>query len=141
MRDSKILVNRVFRKRNKDPNHDNTNNNTHHGPQQKGQLERIVKGNPVKHQIDKDFHDTKNGKNHPIHKPLRIITLCFTFNRLKGLVGGVAKAHQARERRNAHTKDKNQQGSDTTSNGQEFLGYTRLFLCGSRKRVMRNRVE
>lgn len=101
---------------------------TYHGPQQEGQFERIVEGNPVKHKVHKDFQNTKNGKDNPVDKPLGIVSLGFALNRLERFEGRVHKAHEAGKRGNADAKDENQKSQNTTANHQELFGGFRLFL-------------
>ena len=39
-----------------------------HGPQEKGQLESIVKGDPVKEEISERFNHAVEGENNPVHE-------------------------------------------------------------------------
>jgi hypothetical protein len=104
-----------------------------HCPEQKGQLEGVVKGDPVEKNVDKDLDNGEKGKNDPVDQPLRIVALVFGFNRLEGLEGGVEKAHKTAERGNAHAKDNKESKQKASAQDDKLLGNFGLVLYRSSK--------
>ena len=93
------------------------------GPQEKGELEGVVKGNPVQQKVGKDLNDRKEGKNDPIDQPLCVVSLDLCFDGLKGLEGGVDKSNNAAKGTCSDTeKDKDGQ-QQTAAKDHVLLGH------------------
>mmetsp|Transcript_11611 Transcript_11611/g.20182 ORF Transcript_11611/g.20182 Transcript_11611/m.20182 type:complete len:201 (-) Transcript_11611:4-606(-) len=99
-----------------------------HGPGQKGDLKRVVKGDPVKEEIGKHLDYREEGVDHPVNEPLRHLARHPVFEGLEALEGGVDEADDAGDGSGADSEEDHYEEEGGASRGEVFLWHIGLIL-------------
>jgi len=109
-------------------------------PQQKGHLESVVKGDPVKQKAGKGFQDSKERKDNPVHHPLDIVSFILVLNALQSLESWVDKANQAAKKSSPHSEKEHDEKDRTPTSDKVLLGNLGCFLWDQKENTS-NRCE
>jgi hypothetical protein len=104
-----------------------------HGPKQEGELESVVKWNPVDEKVNEDLHDGEKGIDNPVNQPLRVLPSVFRFDCLKRLVRRIHKSNDTAKTTSTDSHENESAKDQYASDHEKLLGNFDDVLCKQRK--------